>query len=253
MKAHRAPALGVPSVFVLGNREIRRVFSFVLTRKLQYVARWLANPSALMSQNVNSHDSTKRWRDWIRLQMAESAEVKLRAAEANAEQILTAANSLIRCFQANGKTLICGNGGSAADAQHMAAEFVNRLSPEIERPGLPAIALTTDSSFITSYANDLGYEGIFERQVLTLGNSQDVLIAISTSGSSANVTKAVLAARTRGLETIGFVGERGQLAEIVDYPIVVPSRNTQHIQECFLSIEHVICGIVEQTLFGNAR
>jgi len=204
-----------------------------------------------MSANVSSTDLTD-WQNWIRAELATSADLKLRTAESVAEQILNAANSLINCFRANRKALICGNGGSAADAQHMAAEFMNRLSSEVNRPGLPAISLTTDTSFITSYANDLGYEGVFERQVLTLGLAGDVLIAISTSGNSRNVAKAVSAARSRGLETIGLFGQGGALADSVDLPIVVPSTNTQHIQECFLAIEHVICGIVERTLFGNA-
>jgi D-sedoheptulose 7-phosphate isomerase len=124
------------------------------------------------------------------------------------------------------------------------------VSAGVERPGLPALALTTDTSFITAYANDIGFEGIFERQVLALGKPGDVLVAISTSGHSKNVSMAVAAARTRGLHTIGLVGEDGPLANFVDHALVVRSRNTQHLQECFLSIEHVICGIVEQTLFA---
>lgn len=190
------------------------------------------------------------WSNWIKAELTRSAELKIRTAETMAEQILGAADVLTECFRTGGKVLICGNGGSAADAQHMAAELVNRLSADIERPGFPALALTTDTSFITAYANDVGFDGIFERQVLALGKPCDVLVAISTSGHSKNVSKAVTAARMRGLQTIGLVGEGGTLASLVDHALVVHSRNTQHLQECFLSIEHAICGIVEQTVFS---
>lgn len=149
------------------------------------------------------------------------------------------------------KVLICGNGGSAADSQHMAAEFMNRLSGRFERPGLPAIALTTDTSFITSYANDIGFDRVFERQVLALGNTGDVLLVITTSGRSPNVVKAIQAARLRNMKTIALSGEGGAISELVDYPITVPSSNTQFVQECFLSIEHSICDMVEQVLFAS--
>lgn len=191
------------------------------------------------------------WLSWIKAEMTMSAELKIRTAESIGEDILGVAEALIECFRSNGKVLICGNGGSAADAQHMSAEFVNRLSAEVERPGLPAIALTTDTSFITASANDSGFDGIFERQVLTLGKSGDVLIAISTSGRSENILRAVRAARAQGLYTIGLVGDGGPLTEMVDRALVIPSRNTQQIQECFLSIEHTICAIVERSLFGQ--
>jgi D-sedoheptulose 7-phosphate isomerase len=167
------------------------------------------------------------------------------------ESIFNAAGLIIDCYRASNKVLICGNGGSAADSQHMAAEFLNRLSSDLVRPGLPAIALTTDTSFLTSYANDFDYSGVFERQVLALGNAGDVLIAITTSGNSKNVLKAVEAARTRDLRTVGLTGQGGALADMVECPVVVPSRETQHLQECFLSIEHIICELVEQILFGD--
>jgi D-sedoheptulose 7-phosphate isomerase len=131
----------------------------------------------------------------------------------------------------------------------MAAEFVNRLSREIARPGLPAIALTTDTSFLTSFANDVGFEGIFERQVRALGKPGDILIGISTSGNSANVIKSVLGAREMGMKTIGLIGLGGELGTLVDEAIAVPSDDTQHIQEALLAIEHVICTLVERALF----
>jgi D-sedoheptulose 7-phosphate isomerase len=185
--------------------------------------------------------------------MQKSAELTLRTAETSVDTILTAATAIINCFNQGNKVLICGNGGSAADAQHMAAEFVNRLNSRFERPGLPAIALTTDTSFLTAYANDCGFDGIFERQVDTLGRRGDVLLAISTSGNSRNVIKAVTRARAIGLITIGFLGEGGELTEMVDHPVIVQSRDTQHVQECLLSVEHSICLVVERAMFGSGK
>jgi D-sedoheptulose 7-phosphate isomerase len=164
------------------------------------------------------------------------------------EGILDAIDLITECFRQGRKVLICGNGGSAADAQHMAAEFMNRLRP-IARPGLPAISLTTDTSLITSYANDNGYDGVFERQVQALGRPHDILIAISTSGNSRNVIRAVEAAAKSRLKTIALLGEGGSLTSMVDLALVVPSRDTQLIQETLLTIEHAICASVEEVLF----
>jgi D-sedoheptulose 7-phosphate isomerase len=180
-----------------------------------------------------------------------SSELKKQTAETGLDSVLQAANVITACFRSGKKLLICGNGGSAADAQHMAAEFLNRLSSDFDRPGLPAIALTTDTSFLTSYANDCGYEGVFARQVQAIGRRDDVLIGISTSGNSKNVTKAVLAARETGVITIGLLGDGGELTALVDHAVVVPSRDTQCIQETLLTIEHVICLLVERALFAN--
>jgi len=191
------------------------------------------------------------WSPRIPEHLLASADLQRRTAEVASESISQAAGLIIGCYRAANKVLICGNGGSAADAQHMSAEFLNRLNSNLDRPGLPAIALTTDTSFLTSYANDCGYDGVFERQVLALGNAGDVLIAITTSGNSRNVLKAVEAARTKNLRTIGLTGQGGALAEMVECPVVVPSRDTQHLQECFLSIEHIICALVEENLFGD--
>jgi D-sedoheptulose 7-phosphate isomerase len=154
-------------------------------------------------------------------------------------------------FTRGRKLLLCGNGGSAADCQHMAAEFVSRLHRDVERPALPAIALTTDTSFLTAFANDCGFEGVFGRQVDALGENGDVLIVISTSGNSPNIACAVQAARKRGLVTVGLFGEGGRLNQEVDVPIVIPSNDTQLVQECMLPIEHAICGLVEETMFGS--
>ncbi len=205
----------------------------------------------MLIASSQAHDQTERWRAFICNHMSQSAALTQRTAETSADSILGAAGVMVDCFRSGKKVLICGNGGSAADAQHMAAEFLNRLSRDCDRPGLPAIALTTDTSFLTAYANDYGYDGVFERQVHTLANAGDVLIGISTSGNSQNVIRAVTAGRERKLMTIGLLGEGGSLGALVDQAVVVESRDTQHVQECFLAIEHALCLVVEQALFAS--
>ncbi len=150
-----------------------------------------------------------------------------------------------------GKLMICGNGGSAADSQHVAAELTSRLTKDFERPGIAAIALTTDTSFLTAYANDFGFDGIFERQVRAIGRKGDALLAISTSGGSANVRLAVQAARDLGIFTVALVGEGGPLESDADQAIVIPSRDTAHIQEAMLAVEHVLCHALERELFPD--
>ena len=186
----------------------------------------------------------------VRSYLAESAAIKRLTADACAEAIVTAAAAVTEAFRAGGKLLICGNGGSAADCQHRAAEFVSRLTKDFERPGLPAIALTTDTSFLTAYANDCGFDGIFARQVQALGRPGDVLLGISTSGNSPNVIQAVELARATGLRTVSLTGAGGRLGKLADVAIAVPSDDTQHIQETHLAIEHVLCMLVERALFG---
>lgn len=185
--------------------------------------------------------------------LLESADIKRKVAEKCIDSILTAADLITETFQSGGKVLLCGNGGSAADCQHMAAEFVSRLVKDFERPGLPAIALTTDTSFLTAFSNDCGFEGIFERQVQALGKPGDILIGISTSGNSTNVIRAVEAARAANMRTIILTGSGGRLAEMADIAISVPSGDTQYIQEAHLAIEHTICDLVECNLYGKAR
>ena len=167
------------------------------------------------------------------------------------DSILGVADLIADTFRAGGKLLLCGNGGSAADSQHMAAEFVSLLTQDFQRPGLPAIALTTDTSFLTAYANDFGFDGVFERQVRTLGRAGDLLIGISTSGNSANVLRAIQAAREMGMMTVGLSGLGGEMSKHVDRAVVVPSQSTQHIQEVLLSIEHIICFLVERQIFSE--
>jgi D-sedoheptulose 7-phosphate isomerase len=192
--------------------------------------------------------------DWNHLERArahllESAEIKRQVAEECLHSILAAADLIAETFRSGGKVLLCGNGGSAADCQHMAAELVSRLTKDFERPGLPAIALTTDTSFLTAYANDCGFEGIFERQVQALGKPADVLIGISTSGNSPNVIRAAEAAQAASMRTVALTGSGGHLARIAHVTVSVPSTNTQYIQEAHLAIEHILCELVEQSLF----
>jgi D-sedoheptulose 7-phosphate isomerase len=191
--------------------------------------------------------------DRARTHLQESADLKNQVALRSLSAVLAAAELIVDTFQRGGKVMLCGNGGSAADCQHMAAEFVGQLTREFERPGLPAIALTTDTSFLTAFANDWGFEEVFERQVRALGKRGDTLIAISTSGNSTNVLRAVKAARELGITTIGLMGECGALKSAVECAIAVPSRRTQYIQETLLSIEHVLCDLTEQILLARGR
>jgi D-sedoheptulose 7-phosphate isomerase len=171
------------------------------------------------------------------------------AMSGRAPDIVRAASVIAESFRRGGKLLLCGNGGSAADCQHVAAEFVNRLSKDRERRALPALALTTDTSCLTAYANDYGFNGVYARQVEAFGTSGDVLLAISTSGSSPNVLAAVDAARARGIAVVALLGEAGRLADAADVAIRVPSRDTQLIQQVHLAVEHLICELVERSLF----
>lgn len=197
-----------------------------------------------MSSSADLHSRARAY-------LIESGEVKRRTVEKCIDSILSAANLIADTFRAGGKVLLCGNGGSAADCQHMAAEFVSQLTKDFERPGLPAIALTTDTSFLTAFANDCGFEGVFERQVQTLGKVGDTLIGISTSGNSPNVIRAVEAALERGMRVVTLTGSGGRLAGLADVAISIPCANTQHIQEAHLAVEHVMCALVESYLFGE--
>ncbi len=182
----------------------------------------------------------------------ESADVKRKTIEFCKDAIKQAAELLIETFGGGNKLLLCGNGGSAADAQHIAAEFMIRLSHDLNRPAIPAIALTTDSSNLTAGGNDIGYENVFARNVSGLGNRGDVLIAISTSGNSENVIKAVKTAGEKGMKTIGFLGgSGGKLKDLVNVSIVVPSESTQRIQEAHITVGHILCEITERKLYGK--
>jgi len=183
----------------------------------------------------------------------DSAQTKLQAKDGLAQPIADAAQALVNCLMNDGKILACGNGGSAADAQHFAAELINRF--EIERPALAAIALTTDSSVLTSIANDYDYSQVFSRQVRGLGMAGDVLIAISTSGNSINVVEAVHAAHERDMRVIALTGrEGGTMGEILgeqDFHLCVHAESTARIQEVHLLILHCLCDAVDHLLLGG--
>jgi len=183
---------------------------------------------------------------------SESAHLKLQSMDALARPIAAGAERMVQCLRLDGKILACGNGGSAADSQHFAAELLNRF--EMERPGLAAIALTTDTSTLTSIANDYDYEQIFSKQVRALGHKNDLLLAISTSGNSKNVLAAVGAAHENGMGVIALTGRNGggmtAALNPSDVHICVPAQNTARIQEVHLLVIHCLCDGIDCTLLG---
>ena len=182
--------------------------------------------------------------------LQEASDLLGAARGACVDDIARAAEHLTESFRSGGRLLICGNGGSAADAQHLATEFVSTLTLDHLRPSIPAIALTTDTSLLTATANDFGVENMFARQVDALGRAGDVLMAISTSGRSPNIIAAAKAAHGRGLIVIALTGESGgDLAPLADVAIQVPSTTTAHIQECHLAIEQLLALVVERALY----
>lgn len=187
----------------------------------------------------------------IQEHLQKSAEVKRKTVKKSTNSILQAVEKITETFNTGHKVLICGNGGSAADSQHMAAEFVGILNKTFIRPGLPAIALSTNTSVLTAYANDISYNKVFERQVQALGQKGDLLIGISTSGNSLNVIEAIKIARLSKIHTIALIGTNGKLEEMADIVISVPSNNTQYIQETHIAIEHILCELVEEQLFAK--
>ena len=185
----------------------------------------------------------------IKLHLERSAEVKAKAAESCAEPAAEAARMIAASLADGGTLMLCGNGGSAGDAQHIAAEFVATLDHARPRPGLRALALTTDTSFLTAYSNDFGYQDIFARQVETLGRSGDVLVGISTSGNSENVMAAIEKAKSMGMKTIALTGgSGGQLKSLADLTITVPADQTALIQEVHIALGHAITAAVETIL-----
>ena len=189
----------------------------------------------------------------VRDHFAESIATKQTAADALAESIAAAGRVMSDALLADGKILSCGNGGSAADAQHFSSELLNRF--EMERPGLPAMALTTDASTVTSISNDYSYEEIFSKQVRALGRPQDVLLGISTSGNSENVIRAISAAHERGMKVVAFSGrDGGRMADLFeegDVEIRVPATRTARIQEVHLLVIHCLCDLIDTTLLGS--
>jgi D-sedoheptulose 7-phosphate isomerase len=190
-------------------------------------------------------------RERVVAQLQESADLKVRVAEECTSQILQASEIIAGRLRRGGKLLLCGNGGSAADSQHLASEFVNALTKKNPRPPMAALALTTDTSVLTAAGNDFGFEGIFERQVLALGKPEDVLVVITTSGRSENVIQALKAASVVGMATVGLLGQGGgTVAPFVDVAIIVPSEDVQRIQESHITIGHVLCDLVERMVFS---
>lgn len=189
---------------------------------------------------------------YIKTQIQESIEVKQRLLNNTGllDLISQVGNIILDAYKKNGKLLICGNGGSAADAQHIAAEFVSRFY--FDRPALPSIALTTDTSILTAIGNDYGYDLLFARQIEAHANKNDILLAISTSGNSPNIIKACIKAQELGIKIIGLTGNKNcELINYTDYCIQVPSESTPRIQEAHILIGHIICGYIEQELFKN--
>ncbi|EHE0559312.1 D-sedoheptulose 7-phosphate isomerase [Campylobacter upsaliensis] len=189
---------------------------------------------------------------YIKEHFEESIKVKKQILEDEAliALIEKVAKELIKAYKDGKKTLLAGNGGSAADAQHMAGEFVSRFY--FDRPGIASIALTTDTSIITAIGNDYGYEKLFSRQVEAQGVSGDVFIGISTSGNSKNILEALKVCKQKGILSVGLTGASGgAMNELCDYCIKVPSSCTPRIQEAHLVIEHILCAIVEEELFGK--
>ena len=191
----------------------------------------------------------------VREHFAESIATKQNAVDVISDSIAAAGNLMSQALLDDGKILSCGNGGSAGDSQHFSSELLNRF--EMERPGLPAMALTTDSSTLTSISNDYAYEEIFSKQIRALGKPQDVLLAISTSGNSENVCRAISAAHERGMKVVALTGrDGGKMAAMYrddDVEIRVPATRTARIQEVHLVIIHALCDLIDTTLLGDSN
>jgi len=186
-----------------------------------------------------------------RAQLDESARIKEMIRGRYSETILKTVDFMIACYKNGGKLLICGNGGSAADSQHFAAEMVGRLVKD--RDPLPAIAMTTDTSILTAISNDYSYDVVFRKQVEALGKPGDILICMSTSGNSENLVQAILAAKEKNIHTVALLGkDGGKIATMADDAIVVSSNVSQRIQEGHITIIHIWCEIIESTLFPDA-
>ena len=191
--------------------------------------------------------------NYIKERVVDSIAVKQKLLEDEAlmQRILDLSNACVNAFNHGNKVILAGNGGSAADAQHIAAEFVSRF--EFDRPGLPAIAITTDSSMLTAIGNDYGYERVFTRQVEANSKPGDVFIGITTSGNSPNILHALKRAKELGVVTAAFAGDGGEVQALAEHVINIPSGHTPRIQECHILVGHIICGIVEDSLFTRPK
>jgi D-sedoheptulose 7-phosphate isomerase len=189
-------------------------------------------------------------KSFITESLKDSSAIKLKVLEICYEDIIKASEMILDAVKSGNKLMLCGNGGSAADSQHLATEFMIRLSHDINRKAIPAIALSTDSSNLTAGGNDIGFENIFARNIEGIGRKDDVLIGISTSGNSKNIIKAVQTAKSLGVKTICLLGSGGgKLKDECDLPIIVPSDNVQRIQESHITIGHILCEITERELY----
>jgi len=187
---------------------------------------------------------------FINESLKESSAVKLSVLEQCYGDIIKAADVIMSALRNGRKLMFCGNGGSAADSQHLAAEFLIRLSHDINRPAIAALSLTTDSSTLTAGGNDIGFANVFARAVEGIGVEGDILICISTSGNSENVIKAVQKAKEKRITTIGLLGKTGgKLKDICDHTICIPSVNVQRIQESHITVGHILCEITERELY----
>jgi D-sedoheptulose 7-phosphate isomerase len=186
----------------------------------------------------------------IQEEIQESVELKNKVKEELTDKIIEVAHALAQCIKDGGKILLCGNGGSAADAQHFAGELVVRLSSDYTRSALPAITLSSNDYVLTACANDFGFEQVFSRQIEALGKPEDVLFCISTSGKSPNLLVAAEKAKEKKMKTVGLLGrDGGKLKDLSDFSIIVPSNNTPRIQETHICVCHILCGLVEKELF----
>jgi D-sedoheptulose 7-phosphate isomerase len=191
------------------------------------------------------------WQAYIRNNLNASANVKKKTIAACSQDIIKATLLLCQTLKQGGKILFAGNGGSAADAQHLAAELVIRLSHEIKRPGLPAMALNVNTSVLTAGGNDIGFENVFARQVEAFGSLNDILVVISTSGNSINLIRALEQANAKQINSVGFLGgSGGRCKPLVTVPIIVPSDNVQRIQETHITIGHIMLELIEIKLYS---
>jgi D-sedoheptulose 7-phosphate isomerase len=187
----------------------------------------------------------------IQKEIQESIDLKDRVKQELSERIIEVAHALAECIRSGGKILLCGNGGSAADAQHLAGELVVRLSSDYTRSALPAITLSSNDYVLTACANDFGFDQVFSRQIEALGKPEDLLLCISTSGNSPNLIKAAEKAKEKKMKTVGLLGkDGGKLKSLSDLSIVVPSENTPRIQEVHICVCHILCELVEKELFS---
>jgi D-sedoheptulose 7-phosphate isomerase len=202
----------------------------------------------MTTPTVEAEPALQNFEEKIRAMASESLDAKRRFFDQSSQDVARAARMIIESMRAGGKLLIFGNGGSAADAQHIAAELAFKMGRE--REALPALALTTDTSLLTAISNDRSFDFVFARQIQAIGRRGDVVLAISTSGNSPNVIEAVKQAREMEIKTIGLLGAGGgKVAALVDLPLVVPHRETPRIQEVHITASHIICQLIEDELY----